>query len=259
MLSKSSKTHEAFFASKANQFTGKVNQQYAVVHSYFTLEEINKQLIEENVRLQNQLKENIVAPDSSKKVVVDSASSDSVLRKYKKYLYLPAMVVGNTVTLQNNYLMLERGSLQGVKKGMAVVGPQGIVGVVIAVGDNYCTVMSLLHRNSKVSAMLKKDNNLGSIEWDGADPHFLIMKNISKAAKVVKGDSIVTSTYSSNFPPHLLIGTVEAIVADPSSNFYTLKVKTANNFFTIQYVSLVENTRYNEQYKLESTKPKVNE
>ena len=258
MLSKSSKTHEAFFASKANEYTGRINQQYADFHSYFILQDINKQLSAENAALRNQLKADFIMPDSTKKTVVDSLYTDS-LHKSRKYIYLPAAVVGNSVIFQNNYLTLERGEKQGVKKGMAVASPQGIVGVVIDVSDNYCRVMSLLHRNSRVSAMLKKDNNLGSIEWDGVDPHYLILKNISKGSKVVKGDTVLTSTYSSNFPSHLMIGTVDGIASDPASNFYTLKVKTATNFFTIQYVNIIENTRFAEQSKLEAVKLKGNE
>ena len=190
--------------------------------------------------------------------MIDSLNKDS-LNRYRKFYYLPAKVVGSTVSLQTNFLTLERGSLQGVKKGMSVVSPEGIVGVVTEVSDNYCRVMSLLHRNSKVSAMLKKDNNAGSIEWDGVDPSYLTLKNISKGAQVKKGDSIVTSNYSANYPSHLLIGTVSDFAVDPTINFYTLKVKTAANFFTLQYVYIVENVRYAEQIKLETAKTKGNE
>jgi rod shape-determining protein MreC len=49
---------------------------------------------------------------------------------------------------------------------------------------------------------------------------------------------------------------VNSVVADPSSNFYTLKVKTATNFFSIQYVYLVENLRYTEQVTIEATPEK---
>lgn len=136
---------------------------------------------------------------------------------------------------------------------MAVIGPQGIVGVVVETSPNISKVMSLLHRNSRVSAMLKKDNNSGSIEWDGNDPSILTLRNVSKSAKVVKGDTVVTSTYSANFPSHLMVGTVASIVEDPSSNFYTLRIRTATNFFNVQYVYLVENTRYAEQIQVETT------
>ena len=252
LLTTSSKTHETFFGSVANEVTGKINSKFSNLRSYFTLQETNQLLVEENARLRNALSVNILFTDSSRIVIKDSTLKDTVGRS-RKYIYLPAKVIGNTYTLQNNYLMLERGSLQGIKKGMSVIGQTGIVGVVVETSNNISKVMSLLHRNSKVSAMLKKDNSAGSIEWDGTDPSYLILRNVSKSAKVNKGDSVITSTYSSNFPSHLFIGTVAVINADPSSNFYTLKVKTATNFFTIQYVNVIENIRYEEQVQLENS------
>ena len=258
MLTTASTSHQSFFSAKMSDATSKINERYYNMRGYFFLRETNQKLAEENARLLNLLSANISAPDSSVRVVTDSVYKDS-LNKYRKYNWLPAKVIGNTVSLQTNFLTLERGSLQGVKKGMAAISPEGIVGVVLEVSDNTSKVMSLLHRNSRVSAMLKKDNNAGSIEWDGASPYYLLLRNVSKGAKVVKGDTVVTSTYSANFPPYQIVGRVAEIDADPSSNFYTLKIKTAVNFFTVQFVYLVENLRYQEQFDLENNNPKTRE
>lgn len=252
LLSNSSASHEAFFSGVTHEVTGGIDARYSNLREYFTLSETNRQLVEENNRLKNMLADNFQTPDSTRLIHTDTTYRDSNGR-FRKFTWLPAKVIGNTVTLQTNFLTLERGSNQGVKKGMAVIGPQGIVGVVVETSNNISKVMSLLHRNSKVSAMLKKDNNAGSIEWDGHDASILSLRNIPRSAKVGKGDSVLTSTYSANFPSHILIGTVDAIVEDPSSNFYTLKVKTATNFFSIQYVYLVENARYAEQVSLETS------
>ncbi|MBX9779508.1 MAG: rod shape-determining protein MreC [Chitinophagaceae bacterium] len=252
LLSSSSKTHETVFAGFTAELTGNLNERYSHLRSYFSLRETNQLLADENARLRNQLSSNFALPNNRKIQGTDTTVVDT-LGRYRKYTYLPASVVGNTYTLQNNYLILERGSTQGVKKGMSVLGPNGIVGIVVEVTDNYSKVMSLLHHNSKVSAMLKKDNSAGSIEWDGVDPSYLILRNVTKSAKIANGDSVVTSTYSANYPSHLLIGTVAGIIPDPSSNFYTLKVKTATNFFTIQFVNVIENTRFAERIQLENT------
>ncbi len=251
MLSRSSKTHETYFAGTVFEVTGYFNSRYSNLQQYFNLKEANEKLAQENTRLRNALSSNFVSPDTSAVSFTDSSFVDTTGRK-RKFIYLPAKVIGNSYTLQNNYLMLERGSDQGIKKGMAVVGPSGIVGVVVDVSANISKVMSLLHRNSKVSAMLKKDNTTGSIEWDGSDPSLLILRNISKSAKVVKGDTVLTSAYSANFPSHLMIGRVASITVDPATNYYTLKIKTATNFFTIQSVDVIYNTRYNEQIELEN-------
>ncbi len=258
MLSKYNKTYEAFFSATANELTGKVNANLSNVYTYFSLKEINRQLSVENARLRDSLKANFIAPDSTKKLVTDTVAIDSI-KQYRKFNYLPAKVVGNTISSQTNYLTLERGFKQGVRKGMSVLGPEGIVGVVIDVSENFSRVMSLLHRNSKVSAMLKKDNVAGSIEWDGVDPSYLTLRNIPKSSNIQKGDVVVTSNYSANFPSHLPIGTITEIINDPSTNFYTLKIKTATNFYSLQYVDVIENLQYGEQMKLENTKQKSNE
>lgn len=251
MLTKVSKTHETYFSNNVFEVTGYFNSRYTNLQQYFNLKEANQKLAEENTRLRNALGTNFISPDTSAISFTDSTVTDTLGRK-RKFIYLPARVIGNSYTLQNNFLMLERGSIQGIKKGMAVLGPSGIVGVVVDVSPNISKVMSLLHRNSKVSAMLKKDNTTGSIEWDGKNPSILVLRNISKSAKVVKGDTVLTSAYSANFPSHLMIGRVASITADPATNFYTLKIKTATNFFTIQNVDIIYNTRYNEQIELEN-------
>jgi rod shape-determining protein MreC len=258
LLNKSSKTHEAFFSFYGNEVIGTINKGHNDFFYYFSLKETNKQLTEENSRLRYELVTNNIAPDSSLKKVMDSTRKDSSGR-YRKYTFLPAKVVGNTITLQNNFLTLERGAAQGVKVGMSVVSPKGIVGVVVYVSDNFSMVMSALNRNSKVSAMLKKDNSAGSIEWNGESPYFLTLKNIGKGVKVVIGDTVVTSTYSSNFPSNIIVGTIAGVMAVPSSNFYTLKVKASNNFATLQYVYLIKNVRYEEQKSLESKVQKTDD
>lgn len=256
LLSNASKTHEAFFSSAVNSLTGNFNQGYNNLRGYFGLRETNRLLAEENARLRNMLTANFEAPDSTKTTFTDTTHRDTLGRS-RKFTYLPARVIGNTYTLQTNFLTLERGSSQGIRKGMAVTSPSGIVGVVVETSANFSRVMSLLHRNSKVSAMLKKDNSTGTIEWDGTDPHYLIMRNVTKGAKVANGDTILTSTYSANFPSHLVIGTVAGISSEAASNFYTLKIKTATNFFNVQYVYVIENTRYAEQVQLETEPSKT--
>ncbi len=251
LLSGSSKTHQVFFSAFAEESTSKFNKQYNNWRYYFSLKETNLLLVEENARLRNALKSNFISADTSFIIKIDTLLRDS-LGNARKYSVLPAKVIGNTISLQNNYITLERGSLQGVNKGMAVMSSSGIVGVVVAVSENNARVMSLLHRSSSVSAMLKKDNSAGSIEWDGADPSYLILKNIPKSSKVLKGDTVITSTYSSNFPSHLMVGTVNSIVADASSNFYTLKIKTATNFFALQFAYLIKNSGYAEQTAIEN-------
>ncbi len=257
ILVKYNKTHEAIFANNANEVTGWVNTKYNFVENYFSLSQSNKQLLEENARLRNQLTSSFDSPDSTHKVLIDSLLKDTTDR-VRKYITLPAKVVGNSVTARNNFVTLYRGSNQGVKKEMGVICPQGIVGKVVEVSTNYCVVMSLLHSNSSTSCVLKKSNNAGSLVWDGKSPEYVILKNILKSTKVAKGDTVLTSNLSGNFPSGLMVGTIADITADPASNFFTLKVKTATNFSSLQYAYLIENLLYTEQKQIEEKAAKKN-
>ena len=65
--------------------------------------------------------------------------------------------------------------------------------------------------------------------------------NIPKSAKITKGDSIITSGFSTTFPKGMLIGMVEGVYTESSSNYYKVKFRTAANFYNLQYVYVIEN------------------
>jgi rod shape-determining protein MreC len=98
----------------------------------------------------------------------------------------------------------------------------------------------------------------GTVQWDGEDPRFVSLDGISSDVEVKKGDSVLTSIYSYNFPPGALIGRIASIKVDKTSGFYDLKIRTAANFNAVQNVFVVENLQQDEQLKLqEETKRKI--
>jgi rod shape-determining protein MreC len=248
-------TYQVVFSNVANETTGKVGEQYNNVEYYFRLKKTNEALAAENAELRGLLKSSFENPDTSSVIKIDSLLKDT-LGRVRKFRFLPAKVVNNNISDQNNYLTLYRGSKQGVTKDMGVVGPQGIVGKVILVSNNYCRVMSLLNRNTKVSAMTLKGFYTGLLDWDGKDPRYVTLHNIPKSAKVKVGDSILTSNLSGSYPPGIMVGTVTTVGGDPGSGFYELKIKTATDFYNLQYAYLVDNMIWAEQKQLESQTPK---
>jgi rod shape-determining protein MreC len=106
--------------------------------------------------------------------------------------------------------------------------------------------MSLINRDSKVIAVLKKGSGLGEISWDGKDPSILLLSKVPKTIKVNKGDSIVTSPYSDRFPPGVAIGYVDKVDFDQETNTFKLKVKTAIDFNSVQHAYIVSNLLHSE-------------
>lgn len=252
--------HRARFLGVANEMTGRINSQYNKVEDYFTLKEENRRVHRLNDSLLNLLSRNYMQRDTSLQLIQDSVPYDT-LGNYRRYLSRPATVVYNTVNSQKNYIQLNRGSSQGIRDNMAVIGSDGsVVGVVVNVSPSFCQVMSLLHVQHTVSASLKKTGDFGTIEWDGKDPQFLVLKRIPKMVDVKKGDTVLTSKVSFNFPPGYMVGTISEMKLDNTTGMYVLKVKTAANFYNLQQVHVIENIERDEQVKLfEETKRKIEE
>ena len=249
------KFHEAAFMGVANELTGRVSSKYSNVEYYFHLKNTNEALAGQNERLLNTLKSNFQNADTSSVVIKDSVAYDT-LGHFRKYIWRQAVVVNNSVSLQNNYLTIHRGEKQGITKDMGVISSSGLVGMVVNTSENFSVVMSMLNRQSSVSAKLKKSGEIGKIQWDGSSPNYVTMINLPKSVKATKGDSIVTSGYSLSFPPGILIGTIQEVVDEKTSNFYTLKVKPATNFYNVEYVNIVDNLQKDEQKKLEEAAKK---
>jgi rod shape-determining protein MreC len=249
--------HRAKFLGIANEITGRVNQQYDKVENYFSLKEENRRLHRFNDSLLRLLPGNFMKPDTGSQIVTDSIAYDTS-GSVRRYITRSATVIYNTVNADKNYIQLNRGSDQGIKDNMAVISSDGsAVGQVINVSPNFSQVMSLLNVQSKVKGSLKKSGNFGTIEWNGKDPRYLTFKDIPKSIPVQKGDTVITSYISFNFPPGYMIGTIEEIVADKSTNFYVLSVKTSANFYNLQQVFVFENLQYDEQVKLDKDTKKA--
>ncbi len=252
------KFYRAKFLGVTNEFTGRINSQYNKIEDYFFLKEENRRLNKLNDSLLNMQPGNFRKRDTSVMVFQDTVSYDTS-RSYRRYLLRPAVVLYNTVNATKNYIQLNRGANQGITDKMSVVSSDGnAVGVVVNVSPNFSQIMSLLHVQNTVSVALKKTGDFGTIEWDGKDPRYLQLNKIPKTADVQIGDTILTSSVSFNFPPGYMVGTVVEANLNNASGMYSLKVKTAANFYNLQQVHVIENIERPEQLQLfEETKKKV--
>ena len=105
-------------------------------------------------------------------MLVDSLKIDS-LEQHRRYI-LPRESGINSVSAQNNFIVLSRGSNQNIRTGMGVIDPNtGVVGVVTDVSADYSVVMSLLHKDSRLNGKLSKTGETGTINWDGKRQNML--------------------------------------------------------------------------------------
>jgi rod shape-determining protein MreC len=234
--------HNAVFSKTANQLTGKINEKYNSITYYFNLKITNYSLVTANEKLYNKLKADFEMPDTSSNFIVDSIKVDS-MERFRKYHYFPAKVVYNSVAAQNNFMVLGRGASQNIKEGMGVIDHNsGVVGIVTEVSADYAVVMSLLHKDSHLSGKLLKGGESGILNWDGKEPNIISLNGIPKSAKVARGDTIISSGLStSSIPKGMMIGIVQEVKSDKSTNNYLVKFKTAVDFSNVEFVFVIDN------------------
>jgi rod shape-determining protein MreC len=250
LLFKYNRFHRTVGMGMASEITGVVNTQVDRLDDYFHQGEENKRVHRMNDSLMNLLQANFMVTDSTRHVVNDTLLIDST-RTIRRYYWLDAKVVYNTINFDKNYLQLNRGARYGVRENMAVLNSDGsVVGQVVNTSANFSQVMSLLHIQQTLSASLKRSGDAGQVSWDGNDPRFIQLKGIPRNVQLKVGDTVLTSKYSYNYPPDKLIGTVAKISNDPSTGFFLIQVKTAVNFANVQQVFVVENLQRDEQEQL---------
>jgi rod shape-determining protein MreC len=230
--------------NSTNRITGSIYTTSNNISEYFHLRKVNKKLAEENARLHSLSLNAFLKTDTNNFFVKDTFYR-------QRYEYISAKVISNSTSKRNNYIMLNKGRNFNIEKDMAVISAGGVVGIVKEVSQNFCSVMSVLHKKTKISAKIKKNNQLGTIVWNGQNATIGSLTEIPIHVRLVKGDTVITSGYSLLFPEGVMIGTIKNFYVAKGDNFYTVDVKFSTDFNAIGYVEIVKNLMREEQQQLE--------
>lgn len=269
MISRSRNMQGMDIVSSSNAVTGYIYKKQNDIVYYFQLKRLNDSLLNENARLRNELagRSNIdtfsdviaripvtikdtTAKKDSSGATFTSTGSVKVVR-YASYHYIPARVINNSISNDRiNYLTINRGARDGVRREMAVVTGNGIVGRVADVSERYARIVSVLS-DRKVSTKLSDGTSNLITVWNPGSPDYVVTEKVPVYTKVKKGDSVFTTGYSF-FPENVLIGTVARIDTMKATNSKNLKIKLSTNFRNLQYVYVVEDKVGEERRQLEA-------
>ena len=201
---------------------------------YFSLKEENQLMVEHNAYLMSQLYK--INADTS--FLTDSISLD--------YNFIPANVINNSVDNVNNFLLIDKGRKDGIKKDMGVICEKGVVGKIVNVTDNYASVISMLHPYSVVSARFTDNQHIANVTWGNRDYRYGTVNDIPLHLTPKKGDTLVTSGFSNIYPADIMIGTIEEMLESDSKDFNSAKHCLSTNFSTIRHVFVIENLHQTE-------------
>ena len=237
--------HKSKFINSANFLTGGVYESANNISGYFGLKTQNQLLIEENSRLRQQL---FSSKDSTVKNIsfLDSTSFKGV------YEFKSATVINNNYSNTKNYLTINLGENDSIIEDLGVITSNGIVGIIDNTSKNYARVLSILNTKSKINALLKSTNHIGSLTWDGKSPKIAQLEDVENFAPVEVGDTIVTGGQSAIFPKGIPIGSVSNFVLDPSGDTYTITVNLFNDMTSLAHTYVIINRDTAEIKQLEN-------
>ncbi|MCR5588753.1 MAG: rod shape-determining protein MreC [Bacteroidales bacterium] len=243
LMSRSSYYQSSRLVAMGNSIAGDWYRGVNNIGSYFGLKAENDRLAAENAALRAQLAESYISYTDSVFTV-----NDTVYKQ--RYTYTEAKVLKNSWTQQNNYIMINKGSDHGVEPDMAVISPQGIVGIVVATSRNFATVMPVLHSDSRNSVKVRRTGVSGSLVWDGLNYEYAQIVDITTAYQINEGDTIVTSGQANDFPEGIPVGYVQSAEANQGTGFYKVRLRLATDFNKLDHVYIIDNRFREEQQKL---------
>lgn len=221
----------------ANGMVAYVGELYTDAVAYLHLAENNRDLTRANVELQT---ENERLRQALAKSTRDTTLTERLmLDKLKGYSLVEAEVVSNNAERTNNYLVINRGTEDGVRPEMGVVGGGGVVGIVYLAGPRHALVIPVTNRKSSISCRVRGQNYFGYLQWDGRSMLSAYVDDVPRYAKVKRGDAVETSGYSAVFPPGIFVGRIRNISNSPDGQSYRLDVTLGTNFANLRDVAVV--------------------
>jgi rod shape-determining protein MreC len=236
----------AKFFNSSNTVVASINNFSQSIRDYFLLTDVNRALSEENAELRRQLE------NQRQQIELSDIVSDIDTALMNRYQFISAKVVNNQVDRTKNFITINKGETDGLQPGMAVISPLGAVGKVKKVSNHFAVVTSVLNIDYMISAMLKKTNHFGTVQWNGKNPESSKFNFIPRHVKPVVGDTVVTSGFNAVFPEGIMIGTISEVNLSPEALTYDLTITLSQDFRKLSYVAVVKSKLKNEKDSLES-------
>lgn len=246
MLVNSTYFQQSAILNTGNAITGKFYTSASNITGYLKLRRTNELLSIENAILRQGSGMSFLKSDTN-----TFWKSDTLYRQ--QYKYIVARVIHNTVGKRNNYIMLDKGRRFGVEEDMAVITPNGVAGTVVSVSENFAWVMSVLNKHTRISARIRKNDQMGTVVWNGVNPSVGTLIDIPAHVKLSRGDTIVTSGFSNIFPAGLMMGTINDFRVEQGEHFYVIPFTFSVDFNSLDYVYIVRNLMKDEQEELKKT------
>lgn len=225
--------------TKATLLAGWTAEQEQRLTNYLNLGEENRRLTEQNLTLQHKLQQ--LRQELARLKHDTTAGELRVAEQIAGLRMIPAQVSDNSVRQRDNFLLINRGSVHGVKPEQGVVCGTGVVGIVAQTGSHYAMVIPVLNSKSSISCRLRGSQYFGYLHWEGGNPLVAVMNDVPRHARLKLGMAVETSGFSNVFPEGIFLGRVIGIANSEDGLAYQLKVQLSTDFARLREVVVLDN------------------
>ena len=244
MLKSSSTLQDVWLNRASHRVLGRLWSGGEAVRNHFTLAKTNDALMEENFALREQLRDYELAQAAA-------TEAGEVAPGGRRFTYIPATVVKISRNSMHNYIILNKGSEDGVTSHSGIITGKGVVGIISAVDKHYSYGLTLMNTNISVSSRVGRSGMVSPLIWDGRNSNGALLKDIPLHYNIEPGDTVVTSGFSNIFPADIpvgITGETEVVYGSTSQAHVTL----FQDFGALRYVTIVNNPERDEISALET-------
>jgi rod shape-determining protein MreC len=201
-------------AQAATGWIKEIDQRYATVAGFRA----------ENDRLRKRIQE--LEVERSRLLEADATNRHlQKLLEFRSHLpsgSITASIIGNSASSWFQSCLLDKGSADGIRKGMAVVTPLGVVGQVVSATGHSAKVLLITDPNSGVDVLVQRTRARGIVS--GSLENVTIMKYVKRSEDIQEGDRLITSGLDGVFPKGLMVGTAVKIRKQNLGLFQSVEV-----------------------------------
>ena len=218
----------------SSDFVSFLSSPMVEVKSLAIVNEENQYLREKNLQLNLQLESILYAADENEKL-----RELLNFKRSTKLNIIPARIINKGIQTNVKSLTIDVGSVNKVFENQAVLTPEGVIGKTVQTGEKSAIVQSISDNNFRLSVRIMPSGAVGLLRWH--ESNVCKIYEVQKNVEINIGDRVITSGFSTIYPPKLPVGTVSGVYDERGSYQKVVNVNIQNNFESIQNVFVIIN------------------
>ena len=217
---------------KATDVVSFFSSPFAWIQSLMFLEKENQVLREKNLELSLQV-ESMLNLQNENNALMEMLE----FKKNKKFIIKSAKVVNKGIQPNLLSIIIDRGTIDGVKNNLPVLTPKGVVGKTIEASKNNSIVQLISDANFRLSTRILPSGATGILRFVNGETAEI--REVQKNVVINIGDKVVTSGFSDIYPAGLPVGTVKGVYQDRGSFQKVVSIYLPNDLNAFQHVFII--------------------